>query len=356
MAPILTRVGQAFGFGASSGGASGPTGVSATGGTKTTVGDYTLHTFTSPGNFVTSADTNGNIQFLMVGGGGSGGNDSAGGGGAGALLVGADVPVGPSQTMAIAIGDGGNGQPGYCNPDTPANSWNFTAPKAGGSDTTFAHPGGTVTAYGGSAGGVSRSTPGGYGLGPMSPGNSPDCFGGGGGAAKANPEGSGVRDADPPKGNDPTSPYYAAYPLPGSVGPLITKHIYKGGPANPNAGAPTNSQWCGGGGAGAGGNGNANTPTGGGVGGAGFHAAPLAWFPPTGGVSGYIAGGGGAGGPDGSGDTAGAGGSGGGGAGGGGNPGAGTAGTANTGSGGGGSDQLAAADGGSGVCYIAYPT
>ena len=87
MAPILTRVGQAFGFGASSGGASGPTGVSATGGTKTTVGDYTLHTFTSPGNFVTSADTNGNIQFLMVGGGGSGGNSysgiSFGGGGGG---------------------------------------------------------------------------------------------------------------------------------------------------------------------------------------------------------------------------------------------------------------------------------
>ena len=349
MAPILTRVGQAFGFGASSGGASGPTGVSATGGTKTTVGDYTLHTFTSPGNFVTSADTNGNIQFLMVGGGGSGGNDSGGGGGAGALLVGVDVPVGPSQTMAIDIGAGGNAQPGYCQPTVPASNWNFSAPKAGGSNTTFAHPGGTITAYGGSGGGTPRSAPN-YSAGPMSGGNSPDCFGGGGGAGRANPEGAGTTAAVAPKGNDPTTPYYGAYPLPGSVGPLITKHIYKGG----DAAAPT-SRWCGGGGAGAGANGANNTPSAGGAGGAGFHAAPLAWFPPTGGVSGYIAGGGGAGGPDGVGDTAGAGGSGGGGPGGGGPP-PGTAGTANTGSGGGASDELVAANGGSGVCYIAYPT
>ena len=351
MAPILTRVGQAFGFGASSGGASSPTIVSATGGTKTTVGDYTLHAFTSPGNFVTSADTGGNIQFLMIGGGGSGGNDSGGGGGAGALLVGADVPVGPSQTMAIAIGDGGAGQTGYCNPDLPASDWNFSAPKAGGSDTTFAHPGGTITAYGGSGGGTPRSAPD-YAAGPMSPGNSPNCQGGGGGAARSNPEPAGTTPANPPAGNSPpTSGYYTAYPFPTPVGPLITKHIYSGG----NAVAPT-SQWCGGGGAGGGGNGNNTAPDAGGAGGAGFHAAPLAWFPPTGGVSGYLAGGGGAGGPDGTGDTAGAGGSGGGGGGGGGNPGAGTAGTANTGSGGGGSDQLAAGDGGSGVCYIAYLT
>ena len=178
--PLLSMLGLGGGAGGQLTASSGGGVVSATGGSTSSVGDYTLHVFTSPGNFVTSASTNGNIQFIMIGGGGSGGNDSSGGGVAGAVLVGADVPVTASQTMAIAIGAGGEGQPGYCNPDTPANSWNFTAPKAGGSDTTFAHPGGTVTAYGGSAGGVSRSTPGGYGLGPMSPGNSPDCFGGGG--------------------------------------------------------------------------------------------------------------------------------------------------------------------------------
>ena len=62
MAPILTRVGQAFGFGASSGGgAGGPSGITATGGSTNTVDpapdglSYKVHTFNSSGSFSVSA-------------------------------------------------------------------------------------------------------------------------------------------------------------------------------------------------------------------------------------------------------------------------------------------------------------
>ena len=55
----------------------------ATGGTKTTSGGDTIHTFTSNGNFVVPAPAKSkNIQVLMVGGGAGGGNDNGGGGAA----------------------------------------------------------------------------------------------------------------------------------------------------------------------------------------------------------------------------------------------------------------------------------
>ena len=71
-------------------------GFSATGGTITTSGDYTIHTFTSSGNFVIESGEV-NIEYLVVAGGGGGGGShpetgngytAGGGGGAGGFRTG----------------------------------------------------------------------------------------------------------------------------------------------------------------------------------------------------------------------------------------------------------------------------
>ena len=74
--------------------------VEATGGTKTTSGDYTIHTFTGSGTFEVTAGA-GDVEVLIVAGGGSGGGWSSdtwrvfGGGGAGG-----------AQTAPIAVAVG----------------------------------------------------------------------------------------------------------------------------------------------------------------------------------------------------------------------------------------------------------
>ncbi len=63
-----------------------PAPISASGGTKTTSGVYTIHTFTSSGSLVVSSTAVGlpnAIEYLVVAGGGGGGCHSAGGGGGG---------------------------------------------------------------------------------------------------------------------------------------------------------------------------------------------------------------------------------------------------------------------------------
>src|SRR6056300_605883 len=60
-------------------------GFSATGGTITTSGNYTIHTFTSSGTFQVTAGSK-NIEVLVVAGGGGGGGDNSGAGGAGGLI------------------------------------------------------------------------------------------------------------------------------------------------------------------------------------------------------------------------------------------------------------------------------
>ena len=60
---------------------SGRAGPVVTGGTITTDGDYTIHSFTSSDDYVT--DTAQTVDYLIVAGGGSGGANYGGGGGAG---------------------------------------------------------------------------------------------------------------------------------------------------------------------------------------------------------------------------------------------------------------------------------
>ena len=73
----------------------------ATGGTITTYGDYTIHTFLTGANYVN--DTTQLTDVLVVAGGGGGGS---GGGGAGGLLASAALSV-AANTYAVTVGAGG---------------------------------------------------------------------------------------------------------------------------------------------------------------------------------------------------------------------------------------------------------
>ena len=107
----------------------------ATGGTITTSGGYTIHTFTSSGTF--SPNGVGNVEVLAVGAGGAGGVTSVGqggggGGGAGGLVHDSSFAV-TSTIYPVTIGQ----------PVTNSN----------GGNTTFS----TITALGGGSGGTYTS-------------------------------------------------------------------------------------------------------------------------------------------------------------------------------------------------------
>jgi len=106
---------------------------SATGGTITTSGGYTIHTFTSSGTF--TPNQTGNIEVLVVGGGGGGAPSTTtdgykgGGGGGGGGVVATSYSI-TAGGKTVSIGGGGSG---YAN----------------GGNTIFD----TITAYGGGGGG-----------------------------------------------------------------------------------------------------------------------------------------------------------------------------------------------------------
>ena len=87
-----------------------PIGITATGGTITTSGDYKYHAFTSSGTFTVSDTGNqgGTVDFLLVAGGGGGGFHRGGGGGAGGYRAFTSQSV-SATGYSITIGAGGNG-------------------------------------------------------------------------------------------------------------------------------------------------------------------------------------------------------------------------------------------------------
>ena len=109
--------------------------VTATGGTITTDGDYTIHSFnnaSSPKTFTT--DTAQDVEILLIAGGGSGSNDYGGGGGAGGVIVHPSFAV-SAAAHSIVIGTGG------------ASTTSIPGPS--GTNSTFS----TLTAVGGGGGG-----------------------------------------------------------------------------------------------------------------------------------------------------------------------------------------------------------
>jgi len=186
---------------------------SATGGTVTTSGGYTIHTFTFSGTF--TANVAGNVEVLVVAGGGGGGNDSynsEGGGGAGgvqyasALSIasgattitvggggtatnnGGDSSIGSllvstggghggvraGQTHYASSGGSGGGGSACCATETLPGSGIAEQGYAGGTGT------GSVAGGGGGAGGIGGVPKGGPGVSYSISGSSV-CYGGGGG-------------------------------------------------------------------------------------------------------------------------------------------------------------------------------
>ena len=133
---------------------------SATGGTISTIAGYTVHTFTTGGNFVPRGS--GAIEVLVVGGGGNGGSgENSGGGGGGAVIYNKFVNVTSGTPYPITVGAVGS-------------------PTGGISSCTFNNR--TIIAYGGGAGG----SPGQAGF------SSPNASGGGGSGQFVYTEGVGA--------------------------------------------------------------------------------------------------------------------------------------------------------------------
>ena len=219
MAPILTRVGQAFGFGsapAAGGGGSEPIGASGgflneyeSGGTK-----YRAHIFTQSGSFtVTSGD--GECEYLVVAGGGAGCGTAPNGGGRGAGGAGGlrtnvpgvvDAGSNPLTNPAPfpISSTGGNGSGVYT---ITVGKGAYAQPASDGlkgEDSSFAAPANTpqnIVATGGGGGVEGPNNPGGSG------GPNPTYWAGGSGGGSHTPFGYGVNGAGntppftPPQGN-----------------------------------------------------------------------------------------------------------------------------------------------------------
>ncbi len=164
---------------------------SATGGTITYSGEYTIHTFTADGTFTPNGLLN--TEYLIVGGGGGGGfgqgsiGAAGGGGGAGGLRTGSSI-VG-AGAFPVVVGGGGGGSGGDTTPGGTggASSFNSIVSNGGGgggvrnaSATTGGSGGGgaSKTSTTGAAGTAGQGNTGANGDGNVN-------AGGGGGASGA---------------------------------------------------------------------------------------------------------------------------------------------------------------------------
>lgn len=161
------------------------TSMSATGGTITTDGDYTIHTFTSSGTFTVTSGS-GDVEYLVVAGGGGGGGKIAGGGGAGGFRTATGFAV-TAQAYPITVGSGGTA---VAYGDNQGNN---------GADSTFS----SITATGGGGGGRYVE--------PTGSDGSAGGSGGGGGSAdgqtRAGGAGTAGQGSDGGSGRSGTSPW-----------------------------------------------------------------------------------------------------------------------------------------------------
>lgn len=124
----------------------------ATGGTITTSGGYTIHTFTSSGTF--NPGVAGNVEALVVGGGGGGGGGIGGGGGGGGVLKLSSVPV-TVGNYSVVVGNGGAGTT-YANAGTVGQDSTVFGATAKGGGGSGVHDSG-IGVPGGSGGGAASN-------------------------------------------------------------------------------------------------------------------------------------------------------------------------------------------------------
>lgn len=152
----------------------------ASGGSLTSSGGYTIHTFTSSGTFTPPPGV-GSVEYLVVGGGGGGAGNHGGGGGAGGVVTGT---LSVSGTTTVTVGTGAAGGGGGAGTATVGGD--------GGNSVL-----GSVTAGGGGGGGA------GYNAGsPAFNGRAGlAANGSGGGGGGTNPSGGGTGGAGNGTGN-----------------------------------------------------------------------------------------------------------------------------------------------------------
>lgn len=185
---------------------------SATGGSITTVGNYTVHTFASSDTFNVSYSDGSAVEYLVIAGGGSGGISYSGfqgqGGGGGAGGVSAGTTTVTAQSYTITVGGGGaarsgnNGQKGA--PGTSSSALGISTNPGGGGGSTGASGGAAPTGTWGSGGG-GGCYPGGAGAagtggqgyaGANGSGNNIGGGGGGAGGTGFNTNGTGYGPSD----------------------------------------------------------------------------------------------------------------------------------------------------------------
>ena len=182
---------------------------SATGGTITYSGGYTIHTFTSGGTFSVAND--GIVEVLVVAGGGGGGRDRGGGGGSGGIIYNSALSI-TSGSIAITVGGGGAGSTSNNSAGQSGGSSSFgsyiTASGGGGGGSLYATGvsggsgggGGAASGYTTPGSGTSgQGNSGGQGKGDTVP------FYGGGGGGKGTAGTAGTAGTNPGKGGDGSS-------------------------------------------------------------------------------------------------------------------------------------------------------
>ncbi len=157
------------------------------GGSTTTNGGYTYHTFTSSGTFTVYSGFTPNIEIFMMGAGGGGGSWVPAGGGAGGC-VNLDSPASLATTAQVYTMTVGAGGVGMINP----GSYNWPSTQVAaitGGDTHMREAGGAyiLTAIGGGRGGSYE----GNGNGAVGDGQAGGCGGGRGRSDRS--DGSGVQ-------------------------------------------------------------------------------------------------------------------------------------------------------------------
>lgn len=131
-----------------------------TGGTITSVSNYTVHSFTSSSNFVTGAAIS-SADILVVGGGGAGGSqgtsETGGGGGAGGFRTATGVTI-PAATHTVTVGTGGNGV-GGTGGDGGSSSFGTLLVSSGGGGGGQQDASGRSGGSGGGGGGIDSGLP-----------------------------------------------------------------------------------------------------------------------------------------------------------------------------------------------------
>ena len=229
-----------------------PPALQATGGTTNTDGGYKYHIYTTdtpaPQRNLTVTAGEGDIELLVVGGGGAASFDNGGGGGAGGIAYASALPV-TSGAHAVVIGPGGQGSSTFSYPGHPNGN------PTRGTNSTFAHPAGTITGLGG--GGPAAENPN-YEVQTPVPSN---VYPGGSSA--------GGRYTYPGKNPNGIASVPAGQPGQPNFGVGVVHYGNKGGDAH-------TANFTAGGGGGAGGAGTDKTPSANGAGGPG---QPFTGFP-----------------------------------------------------------------------------